>query len=152
VESTEARRSPLLYCLSRPPQLSQEQSWTDDTRLRQIRHLGRILRQGCGLDSYTCRKQEATAAATTAAETAYGLVFLRRQTRLPAIHLRARQHHRQWQIRPIGIKQTRQIRRWRTIVRPTTSTMCLNGNLRKPTYYRQMPAMRISEPLGELLP
>jgi hypothetical protein len=73
------------------------------------------------------------------------------KTRLPAIHLLASRHHRR-QIMPIGIKQTRQIRRRRTIVRPTTSTMGLNGNLRKPTYYRQMPTMQISEPQGELLP
>jgi hypothetical protein len=37
---------------------------------------------------------------------------------------------------PIGIKQTRQIRRRRTILRLTASTMGLNGNLRRPTFYR----------------
>jgi hypothetical protein len=30
--------------------------------------------------------------------------------------------------------------------------MSLNGNLRKPKFYRQMGTMRISEPQGEILP
>jgi len=152
VESTEAWRSPLRYCLGRHPQLSQEHSWTDDPRLRDIWHLGWVLQYGRGLGSSRCQNQDATAAATTTAETAYGLVFQRRQMRLRAIHRWASLHHWRQQIHPIGIKQSCQIRWSRMIVRHTTSTMGLNGNLWMVTLYRQMLTMQIFEPQGELLP
>jgi len=154
VESTAAWRNPLQYCLGRPRQLCQEQSWTNDTRLRQDWLLGKLRRWGRGLGSYTCWKHEAkaaTAAATTAAITAYRMVFQRRLTRLPAIHLWASRHHRR-PIWPIRIKQTWQNRRRRTIVRLIASTMGLNRNLPGQTFCRQMVMMQISEPQGKLLP
>ena len=52
-----------------------------------------------------------------------------RHTRLPAIHLWARQYHQRWQIRPIRINHTRQVRWRRAIIRLTASMMVVNWNL-----------------------
>lgn len=151
VESTEVWSSPLWYSWGRPPQLSQEWSWTNDAHQQQVWHRAWLVWKGCSLGCCTSWKPAATAAATTVAETAYGLHFDRRHTRLPANHHWARSHTR-WRIQPIGIEHTWQIRWQRSIVGFAANTMILNRYLRKLTFYWETLASRISKPSGELLP